>query len=695
MRKIQFIFGVHNHQPEGNFEFVLEKSLNNGYRPFLELLNDYPQIKTTLHFSGSLLQYIEKNDPEFIDLIRKMIDRHQIELFTGGYYEPILSVIPDEDRVKQIQKMNAKLKELFNYQAKGFWLSERVWEPSIVSTLAKLGVEYIALDDDHFKNAGNYEDELNGYFLTEDQGYPMKIFPINKKLRYLVPFHDVDETINFLHERASESAQSMYLMMDDGEKFGIWPGTHELVFQKGWLETFFKRLIEESEWLTLTTFRDYANEVPPRGRTYIPDSSYPEMMSWALPSRARTHYERLESELKEKGDFERFSMFLKTGFWRTFLSKYTESNLMHKKMLHLRSKVTKEMPEEISERILKSQANDAYWHGLFGGLYLPNLRAEVYQNLIGANKAIDAINHPGKDDFVEIEVKDYDVDGFEEILINNRRLSIGLSPANGGRIFELSLKDKEINLMNNLTRRYEPYHEKMSSARTKEEGGYGTHLAKEKGLEKHLNYDWYERFSFLDHFLGEWSNLEKYARCRYPEQGDFTNQEYSYEILDEATGSVKLTREGHIWHGSLWVPIKLEKYIRLDEDGLLLKNVITNLSTHNIPIFYGCEYNINMISDKSKDRYLYAGEYPKIDIAQTGKVKATYFGLRSEFEGFDINLQPDREVEFWYFPVYTVSYSERGYEKLYQTTSVTPVYKFKSEPMSSFETEMKVKIEEF
>jgi alpha-amylase len=419
------------------------------------------------------------------------------------------------------------------------------------------------------------------------------------------------------------------------------------------------------------------------------------MMSWALPSRARTHYERLEKELKEKGDFERFSMFLKTGFWRTFLSKYTESNLMHKKMLHLRSKITKDMPEEITEKILESQANDAYWHGLFGGLYLPNLRAEVYKNLISVNKQIDEINHPGKDDFVEVEVKDYDVDGFDEIIINNRRLTVGVSPANGGRIFELSLKNKAINLMNNLTRRYEPYHEKMERAKTKEEGGYGNHLAKEKGLVKHLNYDWYERFSFLDHFLGEWSNLEKYARCRYPEQGDFTNQDYSYEILDSETGSIKLTREGHIWHGSLWVPLKLEKYIRLDEDGLLLKNVITNMSTHNIPIFYGCEYNINMVSDHSKDRYLYAGEFPKIDISQVGKVKATYFGLKSEYEGFDITLQPDREVEFWYFPVYTVSYSESGYEKLYQTTSVTPVYKFKSEPMSTFETEMKVKIEEF
>jgi len=693
VRKIQFIFGVHNHQPAGNFEFVFENAANNAYKPFIDTLFKFPDIKAVIHYSGPLLKYLNDHYPQMIKRIKMMLDRGQIELFTGGYYEPVMSVIPLRDRIKQIEKMNELIKQLFDYEARGLWLPERIWEPSLVSTLAMMGIEYVALDDDHFKNAGNYEDELNGYFMTEDQGYPLKIFPINKRLRYLMPFHEIDESINYLQERASESGQNMYLMFDDGEKFGNWPGTNELINRHKWLEDFFGRICQESEWLETTTFAEYSREVAPRGRTYIPDSSYPEMMSWALPSRARTHYERLEGEIRKKGEFERFSMFLKTGFWRTFLAKYTESNLMHKKMLYLSSQLSEDVSEEVYNKLLRAQANDAYWHGLFGGLYLPNLRADVYKNLIAVNRELDRVKH-ADDDFVDIEVKDIDIDGHEEILMNNKWLTLGISPSNGGRIYEMSLKNKEINLMNNLTRRYEPYHEKMSDARTAEEGGMGSFLTKEKGLEKLLNYDWYERFSLLDHFLGEWSTLEKYARCRYPEQGDFTNQGYEYEITDPENGAIRLTRDGHIWHGSLWVPVRVEKEIAFDVDGLLVRNKITNLSMHNIPVFYGCEFNINMLSDDSDERYLYSSEFDQMKIRDTGKVKTTLFGLRSEYEGFDISFQPDKEVEFWYFPVYTVSYSEKGYEKIYQTTSVTAIYRFKSEPMTTFEAETKIKIEE-
>lgn len=693
MRKIQFIFGVHNHQPAGNFKFVFEEAVTNAYKPFIDTLFKFPNIKAVLHYSGPLLSYLNENYPQMIKRIKTMLNRSQIELFTGGYYEPVMSVIPLKDRVKQIEKMNKLLMTLFGYKAKGLWLPERIWEPSLVSTLATMGIEYVALDDDHFKNAGNYEDELNGYFMTEDQGFPLKIFPINKRLRYLIPFHEIEDSINYLQERASESGQNMYLMFDDGEKFGNWPGTDELINRQKWLEEFFTKIGEESHWLKTTTFEGYVSEAPSRGRTYIPDSSYPEMMSWALPSRARTHYERLEGEIKKKGEYERFSMFLKTGFWRTFLAKYTESNLMHKKMLHLSSQVPEDACDDIYDKLLRSQANDAYWHGYFGGLYVPNLRADVYKNLIALNREIDAIKY-GEQDFVDIEIKDIDIDGHDEILINNKWLTLGISPSNGGRIFELSLKNKGINLMNNLTRRYEPYHEKMSNAKTAEEGGMGSFLTKEKGLEKLLNYDWYERFSLLDHFLGEWSTLEKYSRCRYPEQGDFTNQFYDYEIIDKEHGGIRLTRDGHIWHGSLWVPIRVEKEIVFDEDGLLLKNKITNLSMHNIPVFYGCEFNLNMLSDDSDERYIYSTEFDHMNIKDIGKVKTTLFGLRSDYEGINISFQPDEEVEFWYFPVYTVSYSENGYEKIYQTTSVTPVYRFKSEPMTTFETETKIKIEE-
>jgi len=691
MRKIKFIFGVHVHQPVGNVESVVEKAIEEGYRPFIELLKDFPKIKTTLHFSGSLLGFIEKRAPDLIDNLRIMLKRGQIELFSGGYHEPILPSIPEEDRLGQIERMTSKIKDLFDYTPKGLWLAERVWEPSLASTLAKSKIEYVALDDTHFKNAGTYEDELNGYFITEDQGYPLKVFPINRRLRNLVPFGDIDKIISYLSERASETSNNMYLLFDDGEKFGIWPGTYDRVYKERWLEQFFKRLEEESDWLGLSTFEEFTGSVPPRGRTYLPNSAYPEMMAWALPSRARTHFERLENELKTSGEYSRYSMFLKTGFWRTFLSKYTEANLMHKKMLHIRSKYEEGMPSEIEEYLYRSQSNDVYWHGFFGGLYLPGLREEAYRNILKMERMIDKYKYENRE-FTGVEEKDYDLDGFKEIIISNKQYTIGISPARGGRIHEFSLKDKQINLTNNLTRRYEPYHENMKKSHLKEEGGRGAFLAKEKGLDKFLNYDWYERFSLLDHFFGEWNTIDKYSRCRYPEQGDFTNQVYDSEIPDRENGVVRLSREGHVWHGSLWIPIQVQKEIKLDEEGLLVKHTLTNKSTHGIPIRFGSEINFNFGIESGDSKYFYCPVFDRKSLEDKAKIKTTFLGVRDEEKGLAIEFQPDREVEFWLFPVYTVSYSESGYERLYQTSSITPMHKVTIDPMNTYETEIRIRI---
>jgi len=394
--------------------------------------------------------------------------------------------------------------------------------------------------------------------------------------------------------------------------------------------------------------------------------------------------------MKRQGFWEKYSMFLKAGFWRTFLSKYTEANLMHKKMLFIRSQYTDEMPESILENIHKSQANDAYWHGFFGGLYLPNLRASVYEHLIKAQKEIDQFLHP-QQDFIEVLEKDIDMDGSKEVLINTRKFCLGISPEKGGRIFEISVKDRNLNLSNTLSRRFEPYHEKITNGSP--HGDNGGLVLKEKGLEKYLHYDWYERFSMMDHFFGEWNDLSKFSRSRYPEQGDFVNQRYDYKVTGRDTGEVKLWRRGHVWVGSRWLPVKVEKSLQIEDDGFFVTHCITNESDETIPLSFGCEYNINLMAPNSSERYFYCPEFEKKTLGESGRVKATFFGARSEYEGVDVFFQPNREVEFWFFPVYTVSYSESGLERIYQSSSITPVYRFQLEPMGMFQSELKVKIQ--
>ena len=262
MKKINFIFGVHNHQPIGNFGKVFEDLFQQSYNPFLNILYRHPSVKCTFHITGPLLEWLDQNRPEYFRLLKEMVNRGQIEFFTGAMYEPILSILPDRDKAGQIQMMTQYLKDQFKTEPMGMWIAERVWEPHLTKNLAEAGVKYIVMDDAHFKSVGLKEEETFGYYLMEEQGLTTGVFPISEKMRYLVPFRAVEEGLQYLQSLATEEGDRCVVLMDDGEKFGGWPDTYKWVYEEGWLERFFTALEQNSSWLNLTTFSDYASRFP-------------------------------------------------------------------------------------------------------------------------------------------------------------------------------------------------------------------------------------------------------------------------------------------------------------------------------------------------------------------------------------------------------------------------------------------------
>ncbi|NLA11615.1 MAG: alpha-amylase, partial [Firmicutes bacterium] len=164
--KIHFILALHNHQPVGNLGEVFEKTFEQTYEPFVDVLERFPAVKVVLHYSGSLLDWLVENRPAFIERIGKLVAEGQIELLGGAYYEPILPVIPDEDKIGQIRMMTARLRELFETEPQGMWLAERVWEPHLPRPIRQAGMEYLALDDTHFHDAGCEDPEH--YYRTEE-----------------------------------------------------------------------------------------------------------------------------------------------------------------------------------------------------------------------------------------------------------------------------------------------------------------------------------------------------------------------------------------------------------------------------------------------------------------------------------------------------------------------------------------------
>ncbi len=426
MEKVAFLFCVHNHQPVGNFPYVLENAYEKAYLPFIEVLKKYPFMKLSIHYSGVLWDFFKTDHPEFLKTLRKLIKRGQLEMMTGGYYEPILAVIPDEDKGEQIKRLTQTIREEMGVTPKGMWLAERVWEPHLPKYLVEAGVEYTTIDDYHFKKAGLREEDLYGYYLTEEEGKVLKVFPGSETLRYIIPFHPPEETLGYLSKLKGSSQAAIFA--DDGEKFGIWPYTFHSVYEEGWLEHFFQLIGDHLDWIEPMFLGTYASREKPLGRIYLSCSSYMEMDEWSLPTEAMVEYGKVVERLKESPEGKPIRRFIKGGFWRNFFAKYPESNDLHKRMLHLREKIGKGKKKSVPKSkdcltyLYRAQCNDAYWHGVFGGLYLPHLRHALYENLIRAEALYDQEIHQEKK-WIDLERLDFNGDGDEEVILKNPEIS--------------------------------------------------------------------------------------------------------------------------------------------------------------------------------------------------------------------------------------------------------------------------------
>lgn len=700
MKRIKFAFGIHNHQPVGNFDFVFEHAYQHSYQPLLETLSGFPRFKVNLHYTGILLEWIERHHPDHFDLIRNMVASGQAEMMSGGFYEPILAVIPESDGVGQIKKQNEYIKKHFHTAPQGMWLAERVWEPTLPKVISRAGIQYTVIDDTHFRYAGLKQEDLWGFYITEELGHKTYLFPISQKLRYTIPFEDPEETLNFFREIATEDGNRLVVFADDGEKFGVWPNTYDHVYREKWLEKFISAVIENSDWIEMVHFSEAIKKLKPLGTIYLPTASYAEMMHWALPAKSFKDYEEFEEYLKREELFEEVNVFVRGGFWRNFFSKYSESNNMHKKMLYLSQKADELQQKSGSIRIKKAkdhiwagQCNCPYWHGVFGGLYLNHLRNAIYQNLIEAEKLLDEVERSLGEPVRRMKVEDINKDGFNEILLEGKNFSLYFSPEFGGKLFELDYKPVNRNFLDTLTRREEGYHQKLLElARQNKEQDekkdqpevasiHDMLVAKEEGLEQYLHYDWYEKKSYIDHFIDQNTTMEDFYQVRYKELGDFVNQPYLVKQKGNSQHGlyVELEREGNVWVKEEFLPLIVRKRIEMDDKKQIItaRYSLKNPNSETIKIRFAVEQNFGMLAGQAPDRYYISEDRDlgKPFLNTRGELKsASNIGLVDESIHTAIVLQSDRKGNIWYFPIETISLSESGFERVYQSSSIVFVF---------------------
>ncbi len=661
--KLKLALGFHCHAPVEVWKNNGEINSINNHLKLIDLLENFQNLKSTIHLSGNLITYLDKNFSTFSSKLRNLLDKNQLELLGGGIYEPIFSCIPKEDRHTQLTLMSRLLNHIYGYTPHGAWIPDFSWEPSVALELAKSRIYYTCLSEDYFIYSGLDKNEINGYYVTEEEGRKVAIFPIAYDVNDLINKHSPEDCISLLldsNKTVSQAEEPLVVAFYDG-----------LIDDKDkllWFENLFKKLTSGTSGIDTVLFNDYFMSNKPKGRIYLPVA------------------QDLKSQAKYSG-------------WKNFLIKYPEANLLHKKMLRVskkinsakegksRFKVIKEMISQAQDLLLKGQCNNFYWDNVWGGIYLPEGRHSTYSNLIKAEKLIDQASRQGSK-FIQASEIDYDCDGNDEIIIETETQNIYISPALGATILEYDYKPKNLNLTNVVSRRYEPYHNSNNSQKVHENGN--------------LIYDKYPKLNLLDHFLDSSLTLENCKSSNLPHLTNEVILPYHMEKIKAKEETCKITFNFNAMLSRLErkPEIELKKQIntKAGDSSIIVDYTFTNKTNEKCNFIFGTEFNLSPSKGYDTNCYFYLDGDPKNKTSNPDLrlsemlTKLNQVSIRNKSQGIDLSLWWSIAGDVFRFPVETLSYYLHKLETVYQGVTVLPIWSITLEPSIPLELILKLEI---
>jgi hypothetical protein len=664
--RTQLIIGTHNHLPLGRSDEAAERLYQQSLKPFLAVLYRHPQFAATLHYSGILMEWLEESHPEFLTLLGEMVGRGQVEILGGGYYDPILPLIPMNDKLGQLEKMTTWLRVRFQTRPRGCWLAEQVWEQPLASVLRASGIDYTFVDDTQLSLAGVEENDLFCPFLTEDQGKTISLLPVSGRLSEAAAA-SAEEALRYLRsvhgDGRRHGAPPVAALMADGEALG------PRLAGGGWLEALIQAVEQNADWLEPATPGQCLRDCPPPRRLYVPSSSSLQIMRMALPPASRRAFE----EARVRADSEGGRRFVVGGHFRDFLSTYPEAWLMYAKMMNTHVLVNQVRGDKYKKKsaqneLWKGQSHHAYWNGGAVGIYENELRKAVYRSLIEAEKITRAteIFAPS------ILSVDYDMDNRTEYLYQGSELNAYIHSL-GGALFELDFLPASWNYLDTMVDREEPGRAEAAAEPSP-----------------------YERKAFLDHFFPEHASLEEFRGGRLAERGDFLGRPYEMVELNRALPELLMRRDGGVGAEGSPHPLRLEKRFVFRPRSIDVYYGLTNLGDSPLAAVFGVEINLSL-ADRSPDtgRLFLLEEDRKKEIASDAAEIDGVQGLlvhdvRNEVS---VTLSSAQAFRCWSLPMETTSGSGAERRTVFQSHCFVPQWNVSLGPGESWENHLSVAFE--
>ncbi|UTY28264.1 alpha-amylase/4-alpha-glucanotransferase domain-containing protein [Treponema putidum] len=398
-KKLEICFAVH-----ADYNIIDELSREDytqEYKDFFSNLYASSSIPFTLVFSGRFLEWIQRKNSPFFDVIYEMHNRKQIEILGNAFYEPFISMIPSSDLIGQIEYMTDTLRKHSYKRPRGMYLPYFAWHPNIISNLQKCGMEYCLLDFRFFIKAG-----LNAFapVCMEDGGKILFGIPSTYEFENtnLEPAAFYDFLCNYASV-VTETSVVVFLSRETAVRF-----LDKSKGKKSWMEEFFERVSYPDSVISL----NHAGQILKNKRIY------------------------------QKG-FISSNVIFSNQLANTSVKQllYNKPNVysMYSKMIYVHSLVN----QVRGDKARKNNSLLDLWKAESGILfnldykhikYNRDLRHYCYRNLLLAEKQTRI---PGifADSLTSL---DFDLDGVKEFISQREYLNMYVH-ALGGKIFELDV----------------------------------------------------------------------------------------------------------------------------------------------------------------------------------------------------------------------------------------------------------------
>jgi hypothetical protein len=329
----------------------------------------------------------------------------------------------------------------------------------------------------------------------------------------------------------------------------------------------------------------------------------------------------------------------------------------------------------------RAQCNDAYWHGIFGGLYAPHLRTEISRNLICAEAIAD--RHTPGGIAARVETLDYDGDGVDELLFTAPEYQALVKPSDGGTLAALDFRPTSSTLINSILRRPEPYHSRLRDPNyrpaTSTASAYEQTKVKESGLERFLQYDRWPRHSFRIFVFDPSRNAADYEALRLQEDEGFAGGPFTVD--SSSSQDAELVRHGVMaWPADdsrSGTEVTITKHLSVGpaprgcEAACELK--VKFGSAIAKPIAIGLESVVNLLAPDAADRFFETPDGPR-NLRFSGAVPGPTLRMEDGWQRVKIALHAPGAHQFWVAPIETVSESEEGFERVYQGSQILAVW---------------------